>query len=734
MKHKKGIRQKLTQLILVIVVVVLAVEAGGSIITMMNMREKALETATNDAVERLSELAVDRAELADSMLRIAQNQTLLIKEGAEDILSNADKYLLGYHEDGLPNLACADEERHLINVAVPANYLKKVKKNADGAVTFAELDTTVPTGGKFTVNEELYLGSLLSNEFSQIYHFRTEGTKDEYKGFAASYFCFADTGFYVIGDPKLANNGLIECDGRTRGWYIGTEEAYKNKKLSKGGVFWSEPIQDAAGRGTSMVCAAPIIVKGKLVGVAGSGGLINDFADLVKSSKLGESGYSFMVSRNTGKVAINPNDTATSSKESEVMAGADLTASKNSELVNLANIVSGKTKEKIDTIHIDGNDYYISYSALKNNDWTMVTVIRQDDNLIMSGYNKLNNSIRTAFIVFFVIFAILILASLLISRKFAKSFTTPIIELKNGVDKIGYGELDHVLEIKTGDEIEELGDAFNKMTGKLNNYIENLAAVTAEKERIGAELDVATHIQASMLPCTFPPFPDRDEFDIYATMTPAKEVGGDFYDFFMVDENHIAIVMADVSGKGVPAALFMVIAKTLIKDHTNPDLDLGDVFSKVNELLCESNSGELFVTAFEGVLNITTGEFRFANAGHEMPFIYKKDGTYTPYKTRPGFVLAGMEGMKYKAGQVMLEPGDKIFQYTDGVTEATNADNQLYGMDRLERILHQNADKSPYDLLPAVKADIDKFVGEAPQFDDITMLCLEYKKRGTAKE
>ena len=206
------------------------------------------------------------------------------------------------------------------------------------------------------------------------------------------------------------------------------------------------------------------------------------------------------------------------------------------------------------------------------------------------------------------------------------------------------------------------------------------------------------------------------------------QVGGDFYDFFMVDETHLAIVVADVSGKGVPAALFMVIGKTLIKDHTKPNIDLGDVFTEVNHLLCESNNEGLFITAFEGVLNLVTGEFRFVNAGHEMPFIAKSGGSYEAYKLRPGFVLAGMEGMKYQSGCIQLAPGDRIFQYTDGVTEATNAAQELYGMERLTNILVRNADKPPAELLPAVKADIDAFVDGAPQFDDITMLCVKYLK------
>ncbi len=282
-------------------------------------------------------------------------------------------------------------------------------------------------------------------------------------------------------------------------------------------------------------------------------------------------------------------------------------------------------------------------------------------------------------------------------------------------------------EIKQEDEIGHLAASILRMENDINTYVDNLTAVTAEKERIGAELDVATKIQASMLPCIFPAFPEREEFEIYATMNPAKEVGGDFYDFFMVDEDNLAMVAADVSGKGVPAALFMVIGKTLIKDHTTSGKNLGEVFTEVNNLLCEANSEELFITAFVGVLNLKTGEFRYVNAGHETPFISRNSAPFEPYKIRSAFVLAGMEGMKYKEGVLTLEPGDKIFQYTDGVTEATDKDEQLFGMDRLEQALAKVSDKTPDEILKAVKCDIDEFVGEAPQFDDITMICVEYR-------
>ena len=268
------------------------------------------------------------------------------------------------------------------------------------------------------------------------------------------------------------------------------------------------------------------------------------------------------------------------------------------------------------------------------------------------------------------------------------------------------------------------------LSKRTRNLLVKQAEAVGETERIAAELSVAHHIQTSMLPNIFPAFPDHDEFDIYASMTPAKEVGGDFYDFFMVDDRHLAVVIADVSGKGVPAALFMVIGKTLIKDHTQQGRDLGEVFTEVNELLCQSNSEGLFITAFEGVLNLDTGDFVYVNAGHDAPYICRKDASYEPLAVKPGFVLAGMEEMKFTEGRITLCEGDKLFLYTDGVTEATNTHNALYGKERLLLVLNKNKQQNPKETLSSVKADIDDFVGETPQFDDITMLCVEYRRNG----
>ena len=303
--------------------------------------------------------------------------------------------------------------------------------------------------------------------------------------------------------------------------------------------------------------------------------------------------------------------------------------------------------------------------------------------------------------------------------------------IQNNEDELAAGTATvNVPEIRTGDEVEELANSFRKMEEDMISYIRSFMKITAEKERIGAELNVATQIQADMLPRIFPAFPERQEFDIYATMNPAKEVGGDFYDFFLVDDDHLAVVIADVSGKGVPAALFMVIAKTLIKNHAQNKEAPGEVFTNTNEQLCEGNDAGLFVTAWMGVLQISTGHFVYVNAGHNPPLLRRAGGSFEWLKSRPGFVLAGMEGVRYRENEMELAPGDVLYLYTDGVTEATDAHQQLFGEERLQTALNEQPMLPVGQMLSKIKGCIDSFVGEAEQFDDITMLGLEYLKRG----
>ncbi len=283
------------------------------------------------------------------------------------------------------------------------------------------------------------------------------------------------------------------------------------------------------------------------------------------------------------------------------------------------------------------------------------------------------------------------------------------------------------LNIHTGDEIENLSYVMSDMETQLAGYIENLTRVTAEKERIGAELNIATQIQANMLPRIFPAFPDRKDFDIYATMHPAKEVGGDFYDYFLIDDDHLGLVMADVSGKGVPAALFMVIAKTLIKNRAQMGGTPAEILGYVNNQLCDGNEADLFVTVWLAIVELSTGKGVSCNAGHEHPVLCRNNGKYELIVYRHSPAVATFEGLRFREREFQLYPGDKLFVYTDGVPEATNSQGEFFGSERMLMALNENPDASPQKLLQTVRGDLNAFVGSAPQFDDITMLCMVYK-------
>ena len=296
-----------------------------------------------------------------------------------------------------------------------------------------------------------------------------------------------------------------------------------------------------------------------------------------------------------------------------------------------------------------------------------------------------------------------------------------IKSVNRSLGEITAGKLDEVVDVRSSAEFASLSDDINSTVDTLKEYIVEASA------RIDAELEFAKNIQTSALPSQFPAFPLRRDFDIYASMNPAKEVGGDFYDFYMTHHNMLHFLIADVSGKGIPAAMFMMRAKTELKTLTEAEMPIDEVFTTGNRALCEGNDAGMFVTAWQGGLDLETGLMSFANAGHNPPLVrHAADGKFAYLRSRAGFVLAGMEGVRYRAQELQLMPGDIIFLYTDGVTEATNAAEELYGEERLLEVVNGKEFSSMEELCRHVKADVDAFVGDAPQFDDITMVALRY--------
>ena len=556
----------------------------------------------------------------------------------------------------------------------------------------------------------------------------------------ASVYVASATGFCITVDDrsdKKFKNGETEpftIDFRTRPWY---HDAATQKKLIFSNVF-----HDLYSGNLGITCAAPYYDQaGEVAGVVGAGMFLTQVSEVIEGTRLGETGYGFLMDTQ-GHIIFSAKDSGV--LQATGPEGKSLLDSEDESLAQIAQQMTAK-ETGISEVVIDGTPCYLAYTPIKemNASYGIVMEAAEVDSPVQANAEVieqttadfigiLNQSIQRTLLAVLVLAGLFLLAVPFISNRVAERFVSPIHELADGVREIASGNLEKKLSINTGNEIEHLAVCFNAMTDELQSQMKNLAQVTADKERISTELSVATNIQESMLPRIFPPFPEKKEFDIYANMHPAKEVGGDFYDFYMVDENHVMITIADVSGKGVPAALFMVIAKTILKNFAltmSGSNDLAPLVSCTNDQLCQNNDAMMFVTAFVGLLNIKTGHFTYVNAGHNPPLVYRsKENKFSYMNVKRNFVLGGMDELNFVGQDLTLEPGDKLFLYTDGVTEALNEAEELYGEERLLQTLNAPETNSLnlQELLAAVQKSLSSHVGTAAQSDDITMLALSY--------
>ena len=519
-------------------------------------------------------------------------------------------------------------------------------------------------------------------------------------------------------------------DAPSRPWFKGAAAA--------GGIYFTGLERDSFTDYVGVVCACPVYCDGELVAVAAADIFLDSMSEYI-SSTAEDGGFVCMIDEN-GHVIFSPEKEGTfEAIPSE--EGADLRETGSRELSNFIKTALTKPTE-LCKINVDGTDYYLAGAPMKTVGWAVVTgipvevtrlpaqeMISRHDKIVEEANGKnqksADKSLKTVLIVTVVVLGLAAFASL----RLAKYVVGPIERMTTRIGELRDGDLAFEMEdsYRTNDEVEELATAFADLSARTQKYIADIREITAEKERIGAELSIATQIQADMLPRIFPAFPGRKEFELYATMDPAKEVGGDFYDFFLIDEDHLALVMADVSGKGIPAALFMVIAKTLIKNYAQMgDLSPARVLSEANEQLCEGNESDLFVTVWLAVIEISTGKGMAANAGHEHPAVMRKDGSFELIKNKHSPAVACMPGMKFREHEFQINPGDTLFVYTDGVPEATNAEDELFGADRMVEALNKSKDKPLRELLADLRSEIDGFVKEAPQFDDLTMLAMRY--------
>ncbi|MDR0456645.1 MAG: SpoIIE family protein phosphatase [Treponema sp.] len=666
----------------------------------------ALEEQLTGKIERIAQ---DMALILDERLKKIESHTRMTADITESIYANKQ----GWNPKSLPRVRSGD-----VSSADPYLYL------APG-VDFSR------------ISGEVYLAGNISDILRQI--------KVVDPGITTSVIA-GESGYSIMMD--VFPWPVSDFDSRTFSWY---QEAKERESL-----YWTDVYNDSRGRGLIISCAVPFYEQAGtsrvIRGVARSTVLLSDFSRITDTAGMGRTGELFLLNREGIKI-FSSNGIKVQPGGGGGVEGENFLESQNPHLRSLGMSMtlgaSGMTG-----LEMDGLLNYVAYAPIQTLGWSLgvavpfqelsfsaqlienqIWKVTDDTKAVMNRYIALLGGL-IALLLFFTILGIAVFAV-----RFTHAVTGPILALNDGVHEVAAGNLEREVIVKTGDEIEQLAVSFNMMTSRLRRHIEEIARATAEKQRMDTELDIATQIQMSILPNVFPPFPGRkNEFDLYAEVHPAREVGGDFYDFFFVDNNHFAMVIADVSGKGIPAALFMAMTKTLIKNRLQSGEDPALALEIINRQLCDNNITDMFVTVWLCVLEISSGRLVYVNAGHNPPLLRRKNQSFTFLVSPPDLILAGMNDTRYHPGEMRLNPGDTLFLYTDGVVEAESAlmftDDAFYGKERLRNFLNAHAARPLNEMLPLLRADIAVFAGgandgsasRAAQSDDITMLAVRINR------
>ena len=655
---------------------------------------KTSENALTSELEiKMQQLADDKAKLAEAKLNTYSFSTKMAASYATTLLSNPDEY----------------GEKEVLR-PIPSNggiwAMQRCMATEDMEYAGTIKEQSLLLGNMIDVFEPI----IRNNENIATIYMGTE------EGLLISYDIYSDS-----GDPDNESYyNYFESD-----WYNicrdGKEYAF------------TETYQDAYGRGLTITCVSPFYDKnGEFMGCVAMDILMKDLNESMVNDSI-----------------IDPNTATMIDAEGNVIASKDIDplmetvynifdpAYEN----HLAEVGHDILKEGVGLTRTGEADdeIYIAYSHIESTDWTLCILspvyaviepaVQIRDSIDANTENVVNSVAEGIMKIVqncLVLSAIILLTITMVVNKSSKRISDPLKQLESDVNKISRGSFDQRTSVATNDEIGSLADSFNLMTDALQRYIVDLKDITAKEERIASELVVATDIQASMLPNKFPAFPNRKDFDIFADMNPAKEVGGDFYDFFMIDDNHLALVMADVSGKGVPAALFMVNSMMQIRSRAMAGGSPAEILYDVNNTICETNDAGLFVTVWLAILDLTTGIGMAANAGHEHPTIRRGTGEYELVVYRHSSAVGCMQGMKFREHEFEVKPGDSIFVYTDGLPEATNAEGELFGNARMMEALNVDSNADMQKCFDNIKDAVAGFVKEAEQFDDLTMLRFDY--------
>lgn len=487
---------------------------------------------------------------------------------------------------------------------------------------------------------------------------------------------------------------------------------------------WSEPYYDEGG-GNILMATYSVPIYKKIGGKRSFTGIITAdislgwLQDIVSSIKILQTGYGFLISKN-GTIITHP------SKElimNETLFGV-AEARGDAHLREIARkMIRGESGFIPFKSITSEKQCWMYYTPIPSSGWSLAVLFPQDE--LLSDITRLNR-----IVIYLGMVGILLLSVVVVF--IARSITRPLRQMAKVTQEIGKGNLDIELPmVKSGDEVGKLSDAIHYMRTSLREYIKQLTETTAAKERIESELKIAHDIQTNILPKVFPPFPNQRDFDIYAFMEPAREVGGDFYDFFLIDENHLCFVIGDASGKGIPAALFMAVTKTLLKATAAVGLSPGDILTNVNKELSQGNDACMFTTVFMGILHTKTGEIFYANGGHNPPLVLRKDREIQFLEGGRGLVVGAMENSNYETERFILRPGESLLMYTDGVTEAMNQQGEAFSEGRLKNEIALSYGESIQDMIGRVMKKIIAFSYGTPQSDDITMMMIQFRgKKG----
>jgi len=724
---KKKIGRKVNALLMAMVAVTMLLAGGVGSYSLYSMKKISVENG-----RMLGETAAEDAEKALEEMAIKHLQDIAVEKATyiEEKFAEVEAYVRGIAAQAA-DIYHFPEKYPDREVALPVQGSTRL---AAQLLWSERLDKFMEEGESFP-EELLKLGNL--QDLLVQYNANNDMVNSVYVATESGWMIQADYiaySKYKGGMPGEMETGEpappMPYEANDRQWY------QLAGKCQEGQIVYTDVLRDFHQGGDCIVCASPIFQEGKLVAVAGVGSYLETVNRAVLNTTIGKEGYAFLINEK-GQVMVSgrtDGETAPCAHE-----WVDLRESDNRALAETASdMVKGLTGFR--KLTLDGREVYLAYAPLQTLGWSFATVIgvaeiispaQESQKLILALTEDVavrqDDAIRKMLLSLLGMLAVAIPMICLLGTLFSGRLTEPIRSLTSQVAKIDGGNLDCRICIATGDEVEELGNAFNSMTEQIREYVDNLAAVTAEKERIRTEIQVASRLQADMLPDAEGAFADRSEFQLFASMMPARGVGGDFYDFFLLDEDHLALVMADVSGKGVPAALFMVVSRTLIRGHLSVDTPLEQTMEEINNSLCENSKNDMFVTAWIGILTLSTGELSFVNAGHCWPLVKGADGDCRYETARGGFVLAGMEDMSYQETRIRLRQGDTLLLYTDGVTEAINVEKKLYGEERLKEVMQKSGSRTPEELLQEIWRNVDLFQKGMEQADDITMLAVVYQ-------